>query len=669
MAKERKNIITILLKDLASPGLKRFNRTAGKVAGYMAGAFAAGFAVAGAAMAKLGVMAVKSASQMETLRTQFTSLFDSVSMGNERMELLTKLAAKTPFRLEDIAKANKMFQALGGNALATGEKFQRLIDITAFTGNAMDEVARPMGRLIAKLQAGDSAIVEEVNRMSELGAISRETGAKIKSLSGDIEGGALAVRVFMSETEKFNGAAEDLSKTFSGKLSTLMDNFNLSLGKIAEGTMPALKSGVDKLIAALQKLEKDGSIQKWAKSSKTAVESVISTLEGININDLDPVLADQLRKRAFRQLASEGKLEQFGVGREPKAFDEFLFSGAPNISSLISSEMADMIADRVEKMKLQEQLGNVGKAPTADEVIDAKIKLINQDLEKEMRELRAIREEGELKQSLAAREKAKADKEAAEAAAKLSKELSKAQSSVEAAKSRLQGIEKQLRLNAEVDKIKADAQKEVAALDKQIAKDKRREADLEHQLEGAAGREKDFKGAILDPRGFSKFQQHQEKIEAQRNRQTTKGNKRLNDALNIARKIGALDADGNFDESKAKGRISKTGINLIKAAEQFQKDQRARMELHKKQQQGILNQQKRDKILETQEKAVQDLLKRHQAEIRRQEIKDAIDRLRVAEEVMSNKTNGILQEVGRALGFVVVGGDGGGGSGSSEGSL
>lgn len=202
----------------------------------------------------------EAASSVESLTTQFETLLGSAGKAKERMEEITKFAAKTPFEIEGLARTSKLLQTLGGDMLATGKGLTLVGDAAALAGQPLEEVGLHVGRLFNAITSGTSA-GESVNRLQELGLITGKVKLEFERLAVSQKKGekstltsAQALALLQGVLSKTEGAMERLSATTEGKLSNLSDN--ISQVKVAFGTgfndglkiaLDAMNNGIPKL--------------------------------------------------------------------------------------------------------------------------------------------------------------------------------------------------------------------------------------------------------------------------------------------------------------------------------------------------------------------------------------------------------------------------------------
>ncbi len=209
-------------------------------------------------IAALGLAAVKSAADLETMETSFISLTGGAKQAADMMRNLNEFTAKTPFQIEAVAKSARQLIASGSGIDEVNEQLQFLGDIAATSGQPIDEIAA----IFSKVNAKGKVELESLNQLAERGipiftALSEATGLPADKLGA----GAVSVEQFNATLKGFAteggfaaGAMERLSQTAAGKFSTAMDNLKLAGAALAESLMPVVKDLLDRFVGLMQAL-------------------------------------------------------------------------------------------------------------------------------------------------------------------------------------------------------------------------------------------------------------------------------------------------------------------------------------------------------------------------------------------------------------------------------
>ena len=247
----------------------------GKVAS-IASKVVAGFAAMGAAATAWGF---STASAMENIEQQFVPLLGSTDAAKKRIKDLADFAAKTPFQLEGIAKASKILESLTQGALSTGDGLRMVGDAAAVSGESMDNLAIHVGRAYSNLRNNRPA-GEAISRLQELGLITGKTRNEIEKV-----GGTAAWDLLREELEKTSGAMEGLSKTFTGRISTLKDVVSLGLADIVKkfGLFELAKKAIKRVTDAFSDFVKDADFSMIATNIVQGIKNIAPNIDGLAV--------------------------------------------------------------------------------------------------------------------------------------------------------------------------------------------------------------------------------------------------------------------------------------------------------------------------------------------------------------------------------------------------
>lgn len=288
MAKKRTIELILKGKDILSPVLKGAKK---RVSGFVSGTisnlgrlknsiFSISNAMLGAVTGVAANLVFSPAIKMEAFNTQWSVLLGGLSEGKARMEELTNFAATTPFQLGDVTKASMTLETLTQGALSTGEGLRMVGDVAAGANQPIADLSVWFGRLYDGIQSG-RPVGEAMARLQEMGVISGETRGQIEEMTKAGADSSEIWKVVTDAVGKYNGMMEKMSQTTAGKLSTLKDNFNLALGDIAEDMLPAVNMAMDDLLATIEELKADGTLERWGQEGAAVLSSLIENIKTI----------------------------------------------------------------------------------------------------------------------------------------------------------------------------------------------------------------------------------------------------------------------------------------------------------------------------------------------------------------------------------------------------
>ena len=192
---------------------------------------------------------------MESYLTNFKVMLGSEEAAATKLSEIRKMAASTPFTLDDLTSGTQTLLQFGIAADDTTGVLQRLGDISL--GNA--EKLQTLTRAYGKMSSAQKVTLENVNMMIDAGfnplnQICDATGESMSDLYKRISDGKVsfseleaAVEAATSQGGQFYNGMLEASQTFSGRMSTLKDNVSALTGELTSGLFAALGELVVKL--------------------------------------------------------------------------------------------------------------------------------------------------------------------------------------------------------------------------------------------------------------------------------------------------------------------------------------------------------------------------------------------------------------------------------------
>ena len=192
---------------------------------------------------------------MKSYLTNFKVMLGSEEAAATKLSEIRKMAASTPFSLDDLTGGTQTLLQFGIAADDTTGVLQRLGDISL--GNA--EKLQTLTRAYGKMSSAQKVTLENVNMMIDAGfnplnQICDATGESMSDLYKRISDGKVsfseleaAVEAATSQGGQFYNGMLEASQTFSGRMSTLKDNVSALTGELTSGLFAALGELVVKL--------------------------------------------------------------------------------------------------------------------------------------------------------------------------------------------------------------------------------------------------------------------------------------------------------------------------------------------------------------------------------------------------------------------------------------
>ena len=218
--------------------------------------------------------------QMEDYTTNFRVMLGSMEAATAKVDELKTMAAKTPFAMDDLADATQTLLAFGVQSEKTTSVMTRLGDISLGNAQRLSSLSNAYGKAAAQGKLTGEVVQMMVDAgFNPLLQISEATGESMENLQKRMSAGAvsvdeldLALHRATSEGGQFYRGMEEASKTLSGQLSTLEDNWNAFLGEamspvneqLSSKILPKAIESLDRLSAALFGVEEDAEAAKKA---------------------------------------------------------------------------------------------------------------------------------------------------------------------------------------------------------------------------------------------------------------------------------------------------------------------------------------------------------------------------------------------------------------------
>lgn len=247
------------------------------IGGTLRSGLMAGTALGGAGLTAAIYKVVTAGLTFEKFRTQLEGLEGSAEAGERALSWVTDFAAKTPYELTEVMEAFIALRAYG-------------IDPTNGTLRSLGDTAAGMGKsLMQAVEMIADAQTGEFERIKEFGIKASVEGDKVtfrwqrngkemsktvKQTSTDIQNALLDIM-----DQRFAGGMQRLALTTSGKWSNLMDGMTRTANRVWEGGFgSAVNKQITRINSALDAMEKDGSLKKWADETGEGIGNFIDAV-------------------------------------------------------------------------------------------------------------------------------------------------------------------------------------------------------------------------------------------------------------------------------------------------------------------------------------------------------------------------------------------------------
>lgn len=270
---------TTALKS-ANNGMEGFVSSTEKASGSsLSGAITQGTIMAGVfqKLASVALNAAKSFisagldynAQIETYTTGLTNMLGSAEAAQQVMENIQADAARTPFDVESLTKANQYLISAGENASYARKTINALGDAVAATGGGSDELNRMAQNLQQIANTGKATAVDikqfayaGINVYGILADYTGKSTAEVQKMTISYDLLTEALQAASEEGGRYYNAMDDLSQTQNGRTNTLKDNVKqlagLMTSDLADGIGMVTSNLNTMTVAAIEAYKTDG---------------------------------------------------------------------------------------------------------------------------------------------------------------------------------------------------------------------------------------------------------------------------------------------------------------------------------------------------------------------------------------------------------------------------
>lgn len=264
----------------ASNGMEGFASSTDKASSKsLAGAIAQGTIMAGI-FSKLYAAALSAAegfissgieynAQIEKYTTGFTNMLGSAEAAQQVMSQIQEDAAKTPFDVESLTKANQYLISAGENASYARNTIMALGDAVSATGGGNDELNR-MSQNLQQIANTGKATTADIKQFAYAGIdvygiLADYTGkstTEVQKMTISYDLLTQALQAASEEGGRYYNSMDTQSQTMNGRVSTLKDNVKqlagLLTGDLSSGVGVVIGNLNDMLVAAQEAYKTDG---------------------------------------------------------------------------------------------------------------------------------------------------------------------------------------------------------------------------------------------------------------------------------------------------------------------------------------------------------------------------------------------------------------------------
>ena len=248
----------------------------------------------GAALAGVGVAAVRAAAQHEQTRIAFENMLGSAEQAAAFLRDLERFAARTPFELPQLERAARQLLAFGFAAQDILPMLRAVGDAVAGLGGGADMIDRVI-RALGQMAAKGKVSAEEMMQLAEAGIpawqmLAEAIGTDIPTAMKMAERGAIAAGTAIEALvrgmqSRFGGMMQQQSRTLLGLWSNLRDNVSQLMRRLGEEVVEALdlRGALEQMVAlseaVRESLERTG-LREWLAQVREQVVLLAGAIGG-----------------------------------------------------------------------------------------------------------------------------------------------------------------------------------------------------------------------------------------------------------------------------------------------------------------------------------------------------------------------------------------------------
>lgn len=210
-------------------------------------------------------------AQIEKYTTGFTNMLGSAEAAQQVMSQIQEDAAKAPFDVESLTKANQYLISAGENASYARNTIMALGDAVSATGGGNDELNR-MSQNLQQIANTGKATTADIKQFAYAGIdvygiLADYTGkstTEVQNMTISYDLLTQALQAASEEGGRYYGSMDTQSQTMNGRVSTLKDNVKqlagLMTGDLSSGVGVVISNLDDLVVKAQEAYKTDGWI-------------------------------------------------------------------------------------------------------------------------------------------------------------------------------------------------------------------------------------------------------------------------------------------------------------------------------------------------------------------------------------------------------------------------
>lgn len=223
---------------------------------------------------------VRGAADFERYRITLETVMGSADAAQRRLAELTEFAARTPFNVAEVVQAGVALQTLGIRGAAADRALTAVGDAAAIFGTSLNEA----------MTAFNATLRGEMDPIERFGIQARtegerivmqweENGRRMRATVDKNNRAAIAAVTSRALRGIAGGGMQRLSESWDGMVSNLGDAWQNFARRVAEnGPFDWLKAQLQELLAWVDRMKADGSLEEWARATGQAITAAFQSV-------------------------------------------------------------------------------------------------------------------------------------------------------------------------------------------------------------------------------------------------------------------------------------------------------------------------------------------------------------------------------------------------------
>jgi tape measure domain-containing protein len=225
-------------------------------------------------------------ASLELLQIRLTTLYGSAEKANQVLSFLVTLAAKSPYGIQDLAKALNYLAAAGAPAEALPRILTAIVNTTAAFGGSADVFERVSLALFQMAQRG-KVVGEEMRQLTNAGIpawqiLAETIGVSIAQAMDMVEKRQVDAQTFIEglvawSEGRLGDMSDTIMRTWTGAVQAVQEGIQFFL---AQGFQPLFQAFRDALVEIGNFVSSEAMLTEWAARVNGAVQVVVAGLYG-----------------------------------------------------------------------------------------------------------------------------------------------------------------------------------------------------------------------------------------------------------------------------------------------------------------------------------------------------------------------------------------------------